>query len=97
MMAGLLGSNTIGVTQLRRSDVVAPKLDRVPPPSVDLVHAPLCEHEYTLFWLVGSIRWVVPSPPPIELNTVPPQLRSEPLSCAPPLTRLVSCWDTATV
>jgi hypothetical protein len=49
MMAGLLGSNTIGVTQLRRSDVVAPKLDRVPPPSVDLVHAPFCEHEYTLF------------------------------------------------
>src|ERR1043166_9472239 len=97
MMAGLLGSKTMGVTQLRRSDVVAPNPLRVVPPSVDRVHAPFCEHAYTLFWLLGSIRLVVPPPPPMELNTVPLQLRSEPLSCAPPLTRLVSCLDTATV
>src|SRR3954470_22469232 len=97
MIAGLFGSNTIGVTQLRRSDTVEPKLDRVVPPSVERVQAPFCEQAYTLFWFVGSIRFVVPSPPPIELNAVPPQLRNDPLSCAPPLTRLLSCRDTATV
>src|SRR3954467_132351 len=97
MIAGLTGSNTIGVTQLRRSETVEPKFERVVPPLVDRVHAPFCEHEYTLFWFVGSIRFVVPSPPPIELNAVPLQLRSEPLSCAPPLTRPGSCRDTATV
>src|SRR5215475_9399364 len=97
MIAGLLGSNTIGVTQLRRSEVVAPKLLRVVPPLVERVHTPFCEQEYTLFWFVGSIRFVVPSPPPIELNAVPLQLRSEPLSCAPPETRDTSWRDTATV
>src|SRR5436190_16547795 len=97
MTAGLLGSKTIGVTQLRRSDTVAPKPVRVVPPSVERVQAPFCEQEYTLFWLVGSIRFVVPSPPPIALYGVPPQLRSEPLSWAPPLTRARSCRDVSTV
>ena len=45
MTDGLPGSNTIGVTQLRRSDTVAPKPDRVVPPSVERVHAPNCEQE----------------------------------------------------
>src|SRR5207248_3094652 len=97
MTDGLFGSNTMGVTQLRRSDTVGPNPLLVFPPSVDRLHAPFCEQEYTLFWLDGSIRFVVPSPPPIALNGVPPQLRSEPLSWAPPLTRVTSRRDTATV
>ena len=55
------------------------------------------EQEYTLLWFVGSIRLVVPSPPPMEFQFVPDQLRREPLSCAPPLMRERSCRDTATV
>src|SRR5688572_12193030 len=97
MIAGLFGSNTTGVIQLRRSDVVAPKPVRVEPPSVERVHEPYCEQEYTLFWFVGSIRLVVPSPPPMEFHGVPDQLRSEPLSWVPPLTRFRSWRDTATV
>jgi len=43
MIAGLLGSTTTGVSQLRRSDTVAPKPLEEFPPSVDREQAPFCE------------------------------------------------------
>src|SRR4029453_10521744 len=84
MIFGSVGSKTTGVVQLRRSETVAPKeLDELPP-LVERLHAPYWEHAYTLFWLVGSIRTVVPWPPPIAFHDEVPHERSEPLSCAPP-------------
>src|SRR5215510_6335924 len=97
MTVGLDGSNTTGVSQLRRSDTVGPNPVDVLPPSVDRLHAPNCEQAYTRFWLVGSIRFVVPSPPPIAFHDGVPHERSEPLSWAPPLTRDGSWRDTATM
>src|SRR2546430_10893613 len=97
MTVGLEGSNAMGVSQLRRSDTVAPNPAELFPPSVERLHAPNCEHEYTRFWFVGSIRFVVPSPPPIAFHDGVPQDRREPLSWAPPLTRDGSWRDTATV
>src|SRR5690349_10588407 len=96
MIFGLPGSKTTGVVQLRRSETVAPKPTELLPPLVDREHAPYCEQEYTLFWSVGSIRTVVPSPPPIAFQDGVPHERREPLSCAPPATRPGSARDTAT-
>src|SRR5215213_4489432 len=97
MTAGWLGSKTTGVVQLRRSETVAPKRVDVSPPLVERLQAPYCEHAYTLFWLVGSMRTVVPSPPPIAFHEGVPHARNDPLSCAPPATREVSARETATV
>src|SRR2546430_5569996 len=97
MIAGLLGSKTTGLSQFRRDDVVVPNAVIELPPSVDRLQEPFCEQAYTLFWLVGSIRFCSPSPPRIEFQLVPPQERTEPLSCRPPEIRERSCLDTAAV
>jgi hypothetical protein len=64
MIDGSFGSNTSGVSQLRRSEVVAPMVVLVLPAFVERRQFPNWEQPYTKFWSVGSISVYSPSPQP---------------------------------